>query len=177
MQAIKDYENNKWKVIGQKVGKPAKVRESVFLSVYLRRVIIWTWLWPQSHHASVQASPLNAIYFRLFAWTSSTARFGSQARSSPLSARSLSPSNTASASLLATSASRLRPSPTRPTPRTSSYASTRLRDTGYLDHALPASCILNLTALAWRSPQVTLSSPLEQQARWAPTENCVPKHT
>ena len=26
MQAIKDYENNKWKVIGQKVGKPAKVR-------------------------------------------------------------------------------------------------------------------------------------------------------
>ena len=26
LQAIKDYENNKWKVIGQKVGKPAKVR-------------------------------------------------------------------------------------------------------------------------------------------------------
>lgn len=25
MSAIKDYENNKWKVIGQKVGKPAKV--------------------------------------------------------------------------------------------------------------------------------------------------------
>jgi hypothetical protein len=25
LQAIKDYENNKWKVIGQKVGKPAKV--------------------------------------------------------------------------------------------------------------------------------------------------------
>ncbi len=25
MQAIKDYETNKWKVIGQKVGKPAKV--------------------------------------------------------------------------------------------------------------------------------------------------------
>jgi hypothetical protein len=23
--AIKDYENNKWKTIGQKVGKPAKV--------------------------------------------------------------------------------------------------------------------------------------------------------
>ena len=32
MQAIKDYENNKWKVIGQKVGKPAKVRNPVFLS-------------------------------------------------------------------------------------------------------------------------------------------------
>lgn len=31
MQAIKDYENNKWKVIGQKVGKPAKVR-SMFSS-------------------------------------------------------------------------------------------------------------------------------------------------
>lgn len=28
LQAIKDYENNKWKVIGQKVGKPAKVRSS-----------------------------------------------------------------------------------------------------------------------------------------------------
>lgn len=28
LQAIKDYENNKWKVIGQKVGKPAKVRET-----------------------------------------------------------------------------------------------------------------------------------------------------
>lgn len=28
LQAIKDYENNKWKVIGQKVGKPAKVTHS-----------------------------------------------------------------------------------------------------------------------------------------------------
>ena len=27
MSAIKDYENNKWKVIGQKVGKPAKACE------------------------------------------------------------------------------------------------------------------------------------------------------
>lgn len=26
LAAIKDYEANKWKVIGQKVGKPAKVR-------------------------------------------------------------------------------------------------------------------------------------------------------
>lgn len=26
MNAIKEYENNKWKVIGQKVSKPAKVR-------------------------------------------------------------------------------------------------------------------------------------------------------
>lgn len=25
-EAIKEYEANKWKVIGQKVGKPAKVR-------------------------------------------------------------------------------------------------------------------------------------------------------
>jgi len=25
MNAIKEYENNKWKTIGQKVGKPAKV--------------------------------------------------------------------------------------------------------------------------------------------------------
>ena len=35
MQAIKDYENNKWKVIGQKVGKPAKVR-LMFLFSLLR---------------------------------------------------------------------------------------------------------------------------------------------
>ena len=28
LNAIKEYENNKWKVIGQKVGKPAKVRSS-----------------------------------------------------------------------------------------------------------------------------------------------------
>lgn len=28
MSAIKEYENNKWKVIGQKVGKPAKVGSS-----------------------------------------------------------------------------------------------------------------------------------------------------
>lgn len=27
LQAIKDYENNKWKVIGQKLGKPAKACE------------------------------------------------------------------------------------------------------------------------------------------------------
>ena len=26
LSAIKEYENNKWKTIGQKVGKPAKVR-------------------------------------------------------------------------------------------------------------------------------------------------------
>lgn len=29
MNAIKEYENNKWKVIGQKVGKPAKVHISI----------------------------------------------------------------------------------------------------------------------------------------------------
>ena len=29
LSAIKDYENNKWKTIGQKVGKPAKVSFSV----------------------------------------------------------------------------------------------------------------------------------------------------
>ena len=28
LSAIKDYEANKWKVIGQKVGKPAKVYDS-----------------------------------------------------------------------------------------------------------------------------------------------------
>ena len=30
LSAIKDYENNKWKTIGQKVGKPAKVRLLLF---------------------------------------------------------------------------------------------------------------------------------------------------
>jgi hypothetical protein len=29
LQAIKDYENNKWKTIGARVGKPAKVRLDV----------------------------------------------------------------------------------------------------------------------------------------------------
>ena len=29
LQAIKDYENNKWKTIGARVGKPAKVRPVV----------------------------------------------------------------------------------------------------------------------------------------------------
>lgn len=30
LNAIKDYEANKWKVIGQKVGKPAKVSRSSY---------------------------------------------------------------------------------------------------------------------------------------------------
>lgn len=33
MAAIKDYENSKWKVIGQKVGKPAKVRLAPILNI------------------------------------------------------------------------------------------------------------------------------------------------
>lgn len=32
-EAIKEYETNKWKVIGQKVGKPAKVRLIVSLKL------------------------------------------------------------------------------------------------------------------------------------------------
>jgi hypothetical protein len=28
LNAIKDYESNKWKAIGQKVGKPAKVKHA-----------------------------------------------------------------------------------------------------------------------------------------------------
>jgi hypothetical protein len=32
-EAIKEYEANKWKVIGQKIGKPAKVGQSSFLSL------------------------------------------------------------------------------------------------------------------------------------------------
>lgn len=35
MQAIKDYDTNKWKVIGQKVGKPAKV-SSLFSLLFVR---------------------------------------------------------------------------------------------------------------------------------------------
>lgn len=37
--AIKEYENNKWKAIGQKVGKPAKVRISVAANY-----IVFDWL-------------------------------------------------------------------------------------------------------------------------------------
>ena len=33
LSAIKEYENNKWKVIGQKVGKPAKVWGQIFSSL------------------------------------------------------------------------------------------------------------------------------------------------
>jgi hypothetical protein len=36
MQAIKDYDTNKWKVIGQKVGKPAKV-SNVFSLLFRSR--------------------------------------------------------------------------------------------------------------------------------------------
>jgi hypothetical protein len=32
LAAIKEYDANKWKVIGQKVGKPAKVRSPFFLT-------------------------------------------------------------------------------------------------------------------------------------------------
>lgn len=32
LNAIKEYENNKWKVIGQKVGKPAKVNQLFVVS-------------------------------------------------------------------------------------------------------------------------------------------------
>ena len=43
LQAIKDYENNKWKVIGQKVGKPAKVRA---IHLYLRlSTSPWDFMW------------------------------------------------------------------------------------------------------------------------------------
>ena len=38
LAAIKEYEASKWKVIGQKVGKPAKVRHGQ----YLRRVEMLT---------------------------------------------------------------------------------------------------------------------------------------
>jgi hypothetical protein len=34
LNAIKEYENNKWKVIGQKVGKPAKVSFGLLTRVY-----------------------------------------------------------------------------------------------------------------------------------------------
>lgn len=30
-EAIKEYDANKWKVVGQKVGKPAKVSSSIYL--------------------------------------------------------------------------------------------------------------------------------------------------
>jgi hypothetical protein len=33
-EAIKEYEANKWKVIGQKVGKPAKVGNTFFIFLF-----------------------------------------------------------------------------------------------------------------------------------------------
>lgn len=41
LQAIKDYDNNKWKVIGQKVGKPAKVllSSSVILKLEMHEIL------------------------------------------------------------------------------------------------------------------------------------------
>ena len=39
-EAIKEYEASKWKVIGQKVGKPAKVRAPEILN----RVQLMTWI-------------------------------------------------------------------------------------------------------------------------------------
>jgi len=33
LNAIKEYENDKWKVIGKKVGKPAKVMSSLSLEI------------------------------------------------------------------------------------------------------------------------------------------------
>jgi hypothetical protein len=71
MQAIKDYESNKWKVIGQKLGKPAKVR--VFSSYYLLlfalllrlRACVVRCLVPDRYHESLLASLLAYSLVRL----------------------------------------------------------------------------------------------------------------
>lgn len=52
MQAIKDYENNKWKVIGQKVGKPAKVRLMFYFYVLIPTLFERASHWSLSHHTA-----------------------------------------------------------------------------------------------------------------------------
>lgn len=78
MQAIKDYENNKWKVIGQKVGKPAKVRIIAFLSPFLCRCLALALETTASHRlASRRGSARSrcrlAIHFDYLASISSAA--------------------------------------------------------------------------------------------------------
>jgi hypothetical protein len=81
MQAIKDYENNKWKVIGQKVGKPAKVRSPVF---FLFRSVVYHLVLALATIASCRGHGLatDRDILRLLASTSSTTRLGPQARPS-----------------------------------------------------------------------------------------------
>lgn len=62
MQAIKDYENNKWKVIGQKVGKPAKVRNPVFLS----NSPVVTWPGLCSGHNRITVAVMVALPFAIY---------------------------------------------------------------------------------------------------------------
>jgi hypothetical protein len=51
MQAIKDYESNKWKVIGQKLGKPAKVRVIPFTySLRVTASLAWCVVLFQTYH-------------------------------------------------------------------------------------------------------------------------------
>lgn len=98
MQAIKDYENNKWKVIGQKVGKPAKVRKSGFLSVSLTCFLFGLLLWLHSHYAAVPVLPPFAIYLDFpLRHHPRLVMCRRLEPDRPLQARSLRPRNTASA--------------------------------------------------------------------------------
>jgi hypothetical protein len=183
MQAIKDYENNKWKVIGQKVGKPAKVRKHVFSLMSLPCFSFGLLLWPQSHHAAATVSPSFSIHLDfslrhhlrlVLNRRPDPCRLGVSARETRhqlLLIRHVGkPSLQPSSVCLPT-----RPSPTRPTLRTSSCTSARLRDTEYLDHALPAPCILNLTARRSLPRHATIITRATSSLEL--TESCVDTHT
>lgn len=58
LNAIKDYETNKWKVIGQKVGKPAKVSQGL---LYL--IVVWLF------ETDTDAKGLRTIRQRALCWS------------------------------------------------------------------------------------------------------------
>lgn len=73
MNAIKEYETNKWKVIGQKVGKPAKVcsctldvrYEILTCDILGLRAIRQGALWEQGIMETVSDVQLDDIYLQL----------------------------------------------------------------------------------------------------------------
>lgn len=59
LSAIKEYENNKWKTIGQKVGKPAKACEQFAKEKFPGKRIPGTcWPWaPETDHPIIELFP------------------------------------------------------------------------------------------------------------------------
>lgn len=149
MQAIKDYENNKWKVIGQKVGKPAKVRILVPFSFFTLSYFAFAMVITASHRTTsrFRSHYRFAIHFDFLASISPAAGHVPQVNPRrPSKIRSFTPRNTASALLPRRQADFYQarmpasvlpwPSPPRPSKPLNAYKPTRYRLPG---HALPAS--------------------------------------